>query len=125
MIFFNKNLYREMKCNSRYFHARISFLSDSIPFSFHSIFNSFSFHSIFISISCTFRLMKSGMNISRNERNKLELVCHTMQKYIGQDQKLNRIYCIRKFDQKQKIKWKNDTDATKLSPGGDFRDKLF
>lgn len=62
--------------------------------------------------------MKSGMKISRNERDKLELVCHTKQKYIEQDQKLNRIYCIIKFD--QKIKWKNNTDATKLSPGSDF-----
>lgn len=46
--FLNENLYREMKCNSRYFHARILFLSDSI-FIFISILSLFPFHFMHIS----------------------------------------------------------------------------
>lgn len=51
--FFNENLYREMKCNRIHFYARILFLSDSIPFSFHSNFILFSFH-FHISIPVSF-----------------------------------------------------------------------
>ena len=63
--FFNENLYREIKCNSRYFHARILFLSDSIAFSFHSTFIPFSFHFMHISFDEKFTALE---NLIRSRR---------------------------------------------------------